>query len=236
MFARALVVLLLMLNLGVALWWLARPAPVGDVVAPAAEGVVRLQLLAEAPARATAAATPGPQAAGSEEVAGGARLAAAGAAASTESRCFSLGPFPDAAAASSARTRLALPEGVRARARETTSGGRGWNVSLPPLADRAAAEAMAARLREAGFQDLFVVPAGESANGLALGRYGAESAARQRAAALQAAGFAAQVQPIGDAVTRHWIDVTAAPGFDAARAQRATGAAQAQPIDCPDPE
>lgn len=234
MFARALVVLLLMLNLGVALWWLARPAPVGDAVAPASEGAVRLQLLAEAPARATAAATSGRQAAGSE-VAGGARLAAAGAVASTKLRCFSLGPFPDAAIASSARTRLALPEVVRARARETTTGGRAWNVSLPPLADRAAAEAMATRLREAGFQDLFVVPAGESANSLALGRYGTESAARQRAAALQAAGFAAQAQPIGDAATRHWIDVTAAPGFDAAQAQRVTGATQVQPIDCPDP-
>ena len=91
---------------------------------------------------------------------------------------------------------------------------------------------MADRIRAAGFDDYLIVPAGDEANSIALGRYGSERGAREREAALRAAGFEAQAQPIGDAATQRWLDVAAGPAFDAAAARRASGAAQANPIDC----
>jgi len=243
MLARALVVLLLMLNLGVALWWALRPAPAAETAYRPAEGIARLQLLREAPARASAPArtpplvpsgppaeatatpapTPAPATADADD---------APAAASVESRCFSFGPYADAAVLATARTRLSSLGALRANARETISAARGWRVFLPAQPDRAAAEAMADRIRAAGFDDYLIVPAGDEANSIALGRYGSERGARQREAALRAAGFEAQAQPIGDAATQHWLDVATGRTFDAAAARRATGAAQANPLDC----
>jgi hypothetical protein len=234
MLARALVVLLLMLNLGVALWWVARPAPVDVPVRDVPAGVARLQLLDEVPARARPAAVlPVPAAEPAAAIDGGEPQATAAAA---ELRCFRIGPFADAGAVARTRTQLVAQAGVtRATPRQSTTGARGWNVAMPPLADRAAADAMAARIRAAGFEDLFIVPAGEAANSIALGRYGNEATARQRVATLQAAGFEVQAQPIGDAATRHWLDVATGPGFDLPAAQAAIGAAGIDPADCPAP-
>ena len=57
MFARATVVLLIALNLGVGLWWLLRPEAAPRMPPEPPAGVPRLQLLAEATpqVRATAA-------------------------------------------------------------------------------------------------------------------------------------------------------------------------------------
>lgn len=235
MFARALVVLLLMLNLGVALWWVARPAPVETPARDVPAGVARLQLLDEVPARARATvAVPMPP---SEAAAAIDDNDPPAAAVATELRCFSVGPFADAGTATRTRMQLlAAPTGVaRATSRQATPGARGWNVSMPPLADRADADDMAARIRAAGFEDLFIVPTGDAANSIALGRYGTEATARQRVATLRAAGFEVQAQPIGDAATQHWLDVAAGSGFDVAAAQAASGAARVDPVDCPAP-
>ena len=61
--ARALLVLLVMLNLGVALWWLLRPAPPTPPAQAQPAGVPRLQLLEERAAAPVppAAPTPAPE-------------------------------------------------------------------------------------------------------------------------------------------------------------------------------
>jgi hypothetical protein len=118
------------------------------------------------------------------------------------------------------------------RVRDVVDAPRGWRVVMPPQPDRAAADALAAKIRDAGFDDLLVVPSGDEANGIALGRYGSEPSARRRESALREAGFPAQAQPLGDAVTRHWLDVGAGPGFDAAGARGAIGAVEIRDIDC----
>jgi cell division septation protein DedD len=233
MFARSLVVLLLMLNLGVALWWMARPAPAEAPVQQAPAGIARLQLLEEVPARARPAVVVPVQGPAPVEAADGSDPQVDAVA--TDLRCFRIGPFADAAAAAGARSQLIARGAMRAQSRQATPGARGWNVSMPPLADRAAADAMAARIRAAGFEDLFIVPAGEAANSIALGRYGTEATARQRVATLQAAGFEVQARPIGDLATQHWLDVAAGPGFDVAAAQAVGGMARIDPVDCPTP-
>ena len=48
MLARALIILLIAINLGVAIWWLLGPEPAATPAAEATPGVPRLQLLSEA--------------------------------------------------------------------------------------------------------------------------------------------------------------------------------------------
>lgn len=220
MFARALIVLLLVLNLGMALWWATRtdsavPSPIQS---PA--GTARLQLLSEVPQRVM----PAPIAS--------APPAAAIPAAVASPRCFSFGPYADADALAAGRARLQA-QALNMRVREASSGAaRGWQVLLPPFADRATALATAERIKAAGFEDYYVQPEGDNANGIALGRYGNEAAARRRQAALQAAGYAAQAQPLGESSTQHWIDAMLPPALDAAVIRGAIGAAQSPTLDC----
>ena len=222
MFPRALIVLLLVLNIGVATWWATRQPPPPPVLAQP-PGVARLQLLSEAPLRAGATPMPPP---------GIGPTPSTSAKAMTPPQCFSFGPFADAATAATARARL-QPVVVRIAARgESVAAARGWRVQMPPLASPEAAQAMAQRIAAAGFGDFLVVHDGTEANAIALGRYRGEDSARRRAAALVAAGFDARVEPLGEARATTWLDVVAAPGFDAAAAQAATAAPQRRLLDC----
>lgn len=244
MFARALIVLLLVLNLGVAVWWLLRPEPAAPGLPAHPAGVPRLQLLREAGVAASAPATAPQPAAASTATAATPPRAAAPAEGQTEeptaestqepiapARCFSFGPYTDAAQATAARTKL--PAGVlgaRLRSEAARRGGS-WNVLMSPQADRAAAQALAQRIDAAGFKDYYVIGEGASANGIALGRFGSEDAARRHQSALQAAGFQAQLQaPAGSGAT--WLDVDAGPSFDAEAVRTALAATRAQPRDC----
>ncbi len=225
---RASLVLLVVLNLGVALWWGLRsdapPAPAEE----APSGIARLQLLSERPdPRPTAPAV----AASTETSAAPAAPSATPAATATPERCFSAGPFADTAALDAARTVLA-PMATRLRSREIReNGGRGWRVYLPAAADRAAADTSAQRLRAAGFNDLVVVGDGAEANSVALGRFSTEARARAHAAALNAAGFAARAEALGETRSRYWLDLVAGPGFDQNQARRAAGMA-VRATDC----
>lgn len=212
MFARALIVLLAVANLGVALWWALQPAPAGVAVPAADPGVPLLQLVdatrppprAHAPAPAAAAAP----------------------------RCFTFGPFADAAAAQRARAVL-QPGAVRVQLRaDPAANATAWRVWLPPQADRAAADALAAKIVAAGFDDWFVLRTGAERNAIALGRFGNAAAARTRAAALQAKGFPAEAEPILPAGAARWLDVRVGPGFDPQAMRDESGAARVEPRDC----
>jgi len=241
MLARALIVLLLILNLGVALWWTTRgddAAATPEVALP--QGSERLRLLEET-AQAAAPVAPAPVAAPAADAAP-AEVAGTDAAEATTTppptppapaACFAFGPFADAAARDRARA-LLQPAATRLAARESRAAPRGWRVFLPELADREAASAMAARLTAAGFSDHYVMPAAAAGTmDIALGRFGSEAAAQRHQAALRGAGFEVRAEPIGEAGdVRHWIDVEAGEGFDAVALRRATGAAQAESIAC----
>ena len=221
MLPRALIVLLLVLNVGVATWWATRqPPPLPVHVQP--PGIARLQLLAEAPKRAAvrpAAVMP----AVTQET---------DPAAKAPAQCFSFGPFADAAAAATARARLQPMVERSAIHEQPATSGRGWRVQMPPLASLEAAQATAQRIAAAGFSDFLIVREGGEANAIALGRYGSEDGARRRAAALVAAGFDARAEPIGNANARTWLDVAAGAEFDAVAAQAAAAAPQRRPLDC----
>ena len=223
MFARALIVLLLVLNLGVAMWWALRPATAPPPMAGVPTDAPRLLLLREAPhpARAVAVATtPATVPAVAPEPA---------TTTATARRCVAFGPFADAMTLAQASATLQL-QVVRLHVREAPATGHGWRVWLPPLPDHEAAQAMAARITAAGFKDYYIVPGGDEGNSIALGRYGNAEAAQRRQSALQAAGFPAQYEALGKAA--RWIDVVVMSTFDAETARSRIGAPYARPLDC----
>lgn len=216
MILRALIVLLVVINLGVAAWWGTRAPPAPPQPAQTPAGVPRLQLLRELPRQ------PAP------------RVTAVmpAMATTTATQCFSFGPYPTPAALRRAHERV-LPQVLRAQVREVATGeARGWRVFLPPLPTRAEAQALAERMTTAGIEDLLVMSEGDDANGIALGRYRNEASARRRQTDLQTAGFTAQVAPLGDVATKGWIDVATGNAFDSARVAQDIAASQTQPLDC----
>lgn len=242
MLLRALIVLLLILNLGVALWWSTR----GDAPAAPAPtlpaGAEPLRLLAEEaptpPSTPDPVPAPGPAAAGLPDVppppAAAQEPAATAAAEATV--CRSFGPFDDAAAAAQAQARLA-PLARRLATRQVRPDARGWQVLLRGMPDRDAAAATASRLVAAGFRDHYLMPTADNGQvDIALGRFGGEAAAQRHREALVAAGFGAVAEPLGDpGATRYWIDAALGAEVDPAAAQRASGAARSEPRECEAP-
>ena len=223
MFARALLLLLVMLNLGVALWWAMRAeSSTRDAPVDAPVGVARLQLASETTVRPSPPRSPQPVTPDEASVAAAPQQVVA--------RCVALGPFADAAAAGRARTALAGAVS-KTRAREVPSSARGWRVVLPAQSDRAAATAMADRLRQAGFSDLYVVGDGAEANSIALGRFGGEEAANSHVAKLRDAGFEARAEAVGGGV-QHWLDVALTEASSPEAARRSSNAPRADGIDC----
>src|SRR5690606_4577458 len=103
MFARATIILLVMLNLGVALWWATRaqaPATVASYAPPA--GAATLQLADETAPAATAMPAAQPQSPSAQPSATVAETPA--------ERCRAFGPFADAAAVNAASAHL--PAGI----------------------------------------------------------------------------------------------------------------------------
>lgn len=235
-----------MLNLGVAIWWLLRPEPLPPAPWTPPAGVPRLQLLGEAPQAAAGLRPVDPAGAEAEGAGDGGASNASGAGPAPDPvaaeparpsggpQCYSFGPFASAAAAEAARTVLRTQGATRLRLRNESQAPRPqrWSVAIAPQPDRAAADALAARIRAAGFSDLQVLSSGDDANGLALGVFSSEAAARRRESALNDAGFDARAHLLDAAGARHWLDVAAGAGFDAASARGAAGAGQVRDADC----
>lgn len=215
MLIRALIVLLAVLNLGAAAWWLTRPAPAPEPEPVLPSGVARLQLVEDAvPPRAAAAPT-------------------SAAPSATVATCFSLGPYTSQAAALQAQAATSR-QLSSARLREIPgASASGYQVVIPPAASLEDAQATAARIGAAGFDDFLVVRQGEQANGIALGRYRSREAAERRLSQLQAAGFGVQLQAVGRAgPSLWWLDAGVVEGVDPAVLARTASSAAPQPLEC----
>lgn len=223
MLIRALIVLLIVLNLGVAAWWLTRQAPPPPPPPELPSGVARLQLVEEPATAATPPTAASVQAAPATRPAGDAEPA----------RCFSLGPFTSEASAILAQNGL-QPQLLRARLREVPApSAKGYEVLMPPAPSREEAQALAARIGAAGFDDFLVINQGENTHGIALGRYRSREAAERRQSALQAAGFAARLAPVGGAApSQWWIDAGTAEGIDMAALARTASTGSPLALEC----
>ncbi len=227
MLIRALIVLLIVLNVGVAAWWISRPEPLPPALPTQPAGVPGLQLLSETKTPTAPAPAPSPVSVPP------AATATATAEPATPAQCFSMGPFADQAAARAAAARIGS-QATRSTPREAPGkAAQGYNVVLPPQADREAAQALAQRIGAGGFDDYLVINSGPQTNGIALGRYRSREGAERRQSALRAAGFDAQLQPLGDeSAAQWWLDVAAAAGVTASGLRSGASASQSRSLDC----
>jgi hypothetical protein len=197
---RALLLLLLCMNLGVAAWWAAHREPAPPAVAATEPGVPALRLLSEVESRPAGEAA--------------AELAEAPAPLSPDARCLSLGPFETPADLRGAMDRL-LPRVERIQFREVPAVAlRGYRVFLPPAGSRAEALQVARALSERGISDYYVITAGPQQNSVSLGLFRDLGNATQRRDAVAALGYSPIVEPRTEPVSQWWIDLAIAPGVD----------------------
>lgn len=204
MLSRALIALLLMMNLGVALWLWLRPAMVSvEAQAQASDEIPGLVLLSEEDIDLN-----GVDAAAEPEIPlqptpGLDRLA-----------CLEIGPFLTQADLRRAMNAF-TPSAERLQFRETRAlASRGYWVYLPAQGSRDAALATARELSSKGLRDYYVVTAGERENTISLGLFREVSNAEQRHAQVRALGFDAQLQPRSDEIPNYWIDLAVEAGYD----------------------
>ena len=234
-----MIVMLVMLNLGVGIWWAVRPSERAEVAAATARAdAPTLRLLNEAPPPVASPAPAAVNAVTTPQVAATPAVETPAAPASVPEPeapvqaapvCLRFGPFDSTAARDAARNTLA-GLGVQGVPRESTARpARGWKVSIAPQASREAAVALAERIKAAGVSDLYVMGEGDDTNSIALGRYGSEDAARRREADLRAKGFPAQAAPLGAVPIQAWLDARLPDGVSR---DRVAGVAAARSLDC----
>ena len=198
MLQRALLLLLLCMNLGVAAWWAGHSDPVPPALPAMDANVPRLRLLSEVEKH------PAPDAA---------ELSEAPALLDADAVCLSLGPFETPADLRQAMDVL-LPKVERIQFREVPAVAlRGYRVFLPPAASHADAIAVARALSDKGIADYYVITAGEQQNTISLGSFHDLESASQRRAAVAALGYSPMLEPRTESVSQWWIDLAAAPGF-----------------------
>ncbi|KAF1687068.1 SPOR domain-containing protein [Pseudoxanthomonas taiwanensis] len=208
MLTRALIVVLAVLNLGVAAWWIARPAPPPPRVPVSTAGGAPLQLLAPAAASADVPQAGGeaePDGAGGGDDAPATPAAQARPAEPPAPQCLRAGPLTEQELAR--LPRAGLEQLAQVRQVEEPGPVAQYRVLIPPAPDRAVAQAMAARIRQAGFDDLMVLSKGEDANAIALGSYRQRDSAERRVQSLRAAGFPAELRPVPRAPSRWWLEL-----------------------------
>jgi len=191
---RLLVLLLLAMNIGVALWWSLRPSPVVAPPLPSDEDVPALQLLSEIEQRS---ADPVAEMVGPPEPDS-----------SADGRiCLELGPFLTQVDLRRAGTAL-TPAAHRIQFRETsTMIRRGFRVFIADPGTREAALATARALQSRGVRDYYVVTAGAEQNSVSLGLYRDENNARRRLQEISALGFDVELEARNEEVPQFWIDL-----------------------------
>lgn len=213
---RAVLLLLVCMNLGVGAWWAFHRVPVRQPLPALEPGIAGLTLLRESehaqlPAAAELDAAPDPL--------------------EGMTTCLSLGPFETPADLRQAMARL-MPHAGRIQFRELPATVlRGYRVYLPAAATRAEALASARALAGKGLRDYYVVTAGSQQNTVSLGLFRDLANANQRQAEVAALGYAAIVEPRTEAVPQWWVDIAAPAGFEWTSVLPA-GGLKAQPVTC----
>jgi len=201
-----LVVLMLLVNAGIAIWQVNFAAlPRNDsVTAPVAlpGHVNRLLLLSELEEERlrerTAVEINVPPPSDADEVA----PESAGS-----SLCFSVGPLSSAEDVERVGDWLASLGGVSdLRESERREVSRFW-VFLRPFASRAEALEQVEAMELNSIEDIYVIPRGDMANAISLGLYSRESSLERRLAELKSKGFEPEVAPRYESRKASWYDV-----------------------------
>ena len=197
---RAIILLLVCMNLGVASWWtLHREAPIARL--PATEhGIASLKLLSETE-------TPPSAPAGDE-------LSAAPEPVNAAAYCLSLGPFQTPADLRHAMN-LLMPLVSRIQFRELPATAvRGYRVFLPAAGSREQALKTARQLAAQGITDYYVVTAGDQQDTVSLGVFRELANAKARHDQIAALGYSTVMEPRTEDVPQWWVDISTASEFD----------------------
>ncbi len=241
---RAVTLLLVLVNLGLLAWsrWVA-PAP-GPASRPVPASAERLALVkrddvvdlgVDDPASADVdpglanepeeAGEPAPPSEVPAEVAATIELAGSQLvviAPGDQAQCASVGPFLDLAGAGE------FAAAVRARGLQPSQRliasdvWVGYSVMLPPMRSREEARAVAAALREAGIEDLYIEPGGALRNAISLGLFSQRAGADRHAGRIRALGYEPQIRDRTRTADVYFVDfeVPAGERVDLSRFER----------------
>jgi len=228
MFSRALIAVLLVMNLGVAAWWWMNPQAAEPVPPPRESGGASgLRLLSEIESGQAAQDDPAQPPAEAEISEMPAPTPEA-----EQLACLEIGPFLTQSDLRRAMTAF-TPSAERIQFRETRAiAARGWWVFLPAQGSRDKALAIARELSAKGLRDYYVVTAGERENTVSLGLFRDKANAEQRHAEVRAAGFTPVMQPREDEIPNWWIDLSIAAGFDVDERLRGYTGVSARQVAC----
>jgi cell division septation protein DedD len=219
MFSRALVLLLVVMNLGAVLWWGLHTDAGAAAAATTEPGTPALVLLSESEMAH--------QKGSSEE------LSTAPVPSSATPRCETIGPFATPADVRKAMDTLAPLVGRLQQRQSTGTAATGYRVYIAALASRDAALDAARQLASKGMSDYYVVTSGDQVNTISLGLFQDLANATQRRDAIRKLGFDARLEPKVGEVPQFWVDVTVAPDFDWHAHLTGVAGLGAKDIDCP---
>jgi len=200
MFPRALVLLLVVMNLGALAWWGLHATTLPAQVATTDQGTPPLVLLSESEMAHRK---------GSSD-----ELAAAPEPTSATPRCQTIGPFASPDDVHHAMDTLAPLVGRIQQRQATGTAATGYRVYVATLGNRAAALEAARQLAAKGMNDYYVVTSGDEENTISLGLFQDLVNATKRRDDVRKLGFDARLEPRVGEVEQYWIDVTVAPDFD----------------------
>ncbi len=209
---RWIVYLLLSVNLGLFIWKIRdhQQAPV-PLALPPVQGnqVNRLPLLSEMSAGALRAREPGSASSSTDTGADSAVVESVVETADSSSaqECYTVGPLQDVTVTEKIREWLQSRQAsIAVREDERRETARYW-VYFPPLASRKVAVERVTALRDAGIDDLIIIPRGDMSNAISLGVYTRKSSVKRRLSQLQAKGYHPTVAPRYRTVKATWVDV-----------------------------
>lgn len=148
-------------------------------------------------------------------------------------RCVSVGPFADAAQASTVARRIADLQ-LQASLRQERLRQRDGYWVLVATTDAAEQRSTAARLRDAGVQDAYSMP-GDPAFRISLGIFSTRERAEQRAQRARPLGLEAVVEEHFQELDVHWVDVPGAGDRISAAQLESLGVSGSEvgAFDCP---
>jgi hypothetical protein len=220
MLARAVLLSLLLMNLGVAAWWWLRPEPVIERAPATDQGVASLRLLSEVDAERLVADAP--ELAGPPEPRGG----------DPSQACLRIGPFLTQADLRRAMNAL-TPAVERIQFSESrVLTNRGFWVFLPAEGTREAALATARELSGKGLRDYYVVTAGDRENTISLGLYRDLANAEARRNEVLALGFTPQLTERQEETPNYWVELAGSQTLDWRAQLGGYAGVDAASIDC----
>lgn len=121
--------------------------------------------------------------------------------------CFHIGPFPDSALTAIAESKLNEWHLVFSRRAGEIKIVTGYQVYLPPLASKEAAERKRQELTRLGFKDHALVQDQAGQDVISVGLFSVEANAQNRVHELTDKGVEAKVQPLYQPRTVYWLDI-----------------------------